>query len=104
MTLHATDRANERLIEAGINPSTVLREADIIARTHRSMDLAVRMRVLDGTFGDRTEDVMVRGSNGDEVWAICRGGFVKTVMLRRSTQPKTPAAFDVDRVARIEVK
>lgn len=104
MTIHAVDRAHERLIDAGIDPKVVLREADVIARTHRTMDLAVRMRVLSGTHGDSRADVMSRESNGDEVWAICRGGFVKTVMLRRSTQPRTAAAFGVDRVARIEVK
>jgi len=103
-TIHAADRASERLIEAGISPATVLKEADIIARAHRNMDLAVRMRVLSGLHGDNRADVLSRESNGDEVWAICRGGFVKTVMLRRSTQPRTPAAFGVDRVARIEVK
>ena len=105
MTIHASERANERLIEAGISPAVILREADIIARAHRDLDLAVRMRVLKGTYGDaRTANVNDRGSNGDEVWAICRGGFVKTVMLRRSTQPRTKEAFGVDRVARIEVK
>ena len=104
MTLHAAERASERLIDAGIDPAVVLREATTIANAHRSVDLAVRMRTLNGTYGDGRADVMSRESNGDEVWAIIRGGTVKTIMLRRSTQPRTPAAFGVDRVARIEVK
>jgi hypothetical protein len=38
------------------------------------------------------------GSNGDQVWALVRGGEVITVMLRRSTQPATAAALRVDAV------
>lgn len=37
-------------------------------------------------------------SNGDEVWAIIRDGEVKTVMLRRGTQPKTRTALRVEEV------
>jgi len=37
-------------------------------------------------------------SNGDEVWAIVRAGVIRTVMYRRRSQPKTPAALDVERV------
>lgn len=38
-------------------------------------------------------------SNGDSVVVICRGGVVKTAMLRRSwEQPFTPAALRVDTV------
>lgn len=37
-------------------------------------------------------------SHGDYVWAILVDGKVITVMYRRSSQPATPAAFDVDEV------
>lgn len=53
---------------------------------------AVRVHKLDtrrGTFA---------GSNGDEVWAILEDGAVKTVMLRRSVQPRNAEAFEVDKV------
>lgn len=45
-----------------------------------------------GYAGDRAT------SHGDQVWAILGDGVVITVMYRRSSQPKTPAAFDVDEV------
>ena len=38
------------------------------------------------------------GSNGNEVWAIVRGGEIVTVMLRRDDQPKTKAALRVEEV------
>lgn len=37
-------------------------------------------------------------SHGNQTWAIIGDGKVITVMYRRSTQPKTPEAFDVDEV------
>lgn len=37
-------------------------------------------------------------SNGDEVWAVLEEGKVKTVMLRRSTQPRSRWALQVDQV------
>lgn len=37
-------------------------------------------------------------SHGDQVWAILGDGKVITVMYRRSSQPKTPEAFDVEEV------
>lgn len=37
-------------------------------------------------------------SNGDVVWGIVRGGELRTVMFRRSSQPSTPTALDVERV------
>jgi hypothetical protein len=103
-TSHATERAVERLADAGIDPKVVLNEADRIAAAYHAYSLAVRMRTLNMIHGDTKAAFMERESNGDEVWAICRGGTVRTIMLRRSTQPKTPAAFGVDRVARIEGK
>jgi len=104
VTSHASERAFERLSEAGINPATVMREASTIAKAYSAHSLAVRMRQLTMIHGDTKAAFMERESNGDEVWAVCRHGSVTTIMLRRSTQPRTPAAFGVDRVARIEVK
>ena len=51
--------------------------------------------VLIGWTADRWSSGL---SNGDEVWAVIRDGEVKTVMLRRGTQPKTRGALRVDAV------
>jgi hypothetical protein len=37
-------------------------------------------------------------SNGEQVWAIVRGGVVATVMCRRDGQPNTRGALHVDAV------
>ena len=99
--MHARERANERMLEAGIDPRLVLAVATKVASAHSTIDLAVRLAVLPQSCGDQRDDVLSRESNGNEVWAICRGGHVVTIMLRRSTQPRTAAAFGVQRVARL---
>lgn len=104
LTFHAGERAAERLTAAGIDPAVVMREADVIARRFATTSIAVRLRALSAKYGDNRADVLSRESNGDEVWAVCREGTVRTVMLRRSTQPRTKEAFGVALVARIEEK
>lgn len=47
----------------------------------------------------REERGSLIGSNGDQVWAVLRGGDVVTIMLRRSDQPATPSALRVRHVA-----
>lgn len=54
--------------------------------------IAVRLGTLEAVAGNRA------ASHGNTVWAILGDGTVITVMYRRSTQPKTPEAFDVDEV------
>lgn len=103
ISTHALDRARERLVEAGIDPADVAAKAERIATAYCTMSLAVRIVRLDRAYGDQSA-TLDRASNGDEVWAICREGLVKTVMLRRSTQPRTPAAFGVQRVAKVVEK
>lgn len=61
-------------------------------RAHPEGRHAVRVLKLDQGRGTWTD------SNGDEVWAILEAGAVKTVMLRRSTQPRNREAFTVDQV------
>ena len=102
-TIHAIDRTSERLAECGEDPRLVMSEARRIAAAHADKDLAVRMRVLDTAYGD-TSGGSDRQSNGDEVWAVCRHGVVRTMMLRRSSQPRTPDAFRVDLVLRVALK
>lgn len=103
-TFHASERAVSRLAAAGIDPRVVLNEADVIARRFRDTSIAVRLRALGEKYGDNRADVMARESNGDEVWMVAREGVVRTVMLRRSTQPRTRDAFGVAMVARVDEK
>lgn len=103
LSAHAIGRASERLAAAGEDPSLVLRQAEQVARAYPSTSVAVRMRVLPAAFGD-VRGGPERQSNGDEAWAICRNGYVRTVMLRRSTQPRSPEAFGVSLVFRMEAK
>ena len=82
----------------------------------RGIDTNVILRVIDHKLdgvntssaavyvGRLTQKVVrdeepVLGSNGDQVWAIVRNGFVKTVMFRRSSQPATCEALRVELVA-----
>ena len=55
---------------------------------------AVRVHRLAAMRGYAWSDT----SNGSDVWAIVRDGRVRTVMLRRASQPHHPAAFQCDRV------
>ncbi len=101
LSWHAVDRASDRLRDAGMNPDDVLRLANDVARQVPRGSVAVRLACLAKSVGDLRDDVMTRASNGDEVWAVVRDGVVRTVMLRRSTQPRDPGAFGVDRVLRV---
>jgi len=98
---HAEQRAAERIIAAGRSPQEAVSLAERIARAYPRTDIAVRLMVLEGAYGDTQDDILSRMSNGDEVWAIIRQGSVTTIMLRRSNQPRTPEALRVDKVLRI---
>lgn len=101
--MHAADRAIERLTDAGIDPATVLREAQRIAAAYANTEVGVLLRTLPEDHGDTTAaDYYERESNGNEVWAVCRHGSVTTIMLRRSDQPHTAAALRVNAVMRIK--
>lgn len=93
---HAYRRVTERLTPAEqqqfFNRMTVLTQ---YARNHaQGHDWAVRILKLEGQRNDAWSDE----SNGDEVWAVLRRGELKTVMLRRSSQPPTAQALRVDKV------
>lgn len=86
----------ERLIE---RCTTAEREkavelATVYLKAHPRGSHAVRLMRLGKQRGLAWQD----RSNGDEVWCIIRAGRVTTIMLRRSTQPRRAAAFDVDQV------
>lgn len=101
LSLHSVERASERLADAGLRPREVLGVADRVARAFPNESVAVRLAAFGEHRGDAGVDILARESNGDELWAVCRNGDVKTVMFRRSTQPRTREAFGVDRVLRV---
>lgn len=87
---HAWDRLAERL-ESWERGGALLRTSCYL-RAWTTGRHAVRILKLDARRGTWDH------SNGDEVWAIIEAGKVRTVMLRRSTQPRSAAAFSVDKV------
>lgn len=96
-TSHATARAYERFIAAGIGSS----DAEDIIATAESFaakcspfeDVALRLRSLSAFIGHAWGDA----SNGDTIVAIIRGRMVQTYMLRRRSQPFTREALNVNR-------
>ena len=96
-TNHSTERAIERMAQAGLNPQAVLALADQVARS-TSVATAVLIVTLPDRAGDDRDDILTRESNGNEVWSINRDGRIITLMLRRSNQPHTADALRVNRV------
>jgi hypothetical protein len=91
-TAHALQRIGERLTAPErVALAARIREA---VTSHPSGSHAVLVARLGEARGDYW------GSNGGLVWAIVRDGVCVTVMLRRDSQPSTPAALQVDRVWR----
>jgi hypothetical protein len=87
---HVWDRLSERLTQ-GEREGIRSRFSGYI-KAHPTGRHAVRVLKLDGRRGT------FAGSNGDEVWVVLDHGEVRTVMLRRSSQPRNAQAFSVDRV------
>lgn len=93
---HALDRIRERLTDdEAVLATFVIRRLET-EMSKRYADKSYAVRILRLTAQRHTPWGEV--SNGDEVWAVVRGGSVRTVMLRRSTQPATPEAMRVDAV------
>jgi ribosome-interacting GTPase 1 len=96
---HAATRIVERLTDAGFDHSAIAH----VFETARS--IAPRLRkataVLLLTLPGAVNEAWGDRSNGNEVWAVYRGRELRTVFLRRSTQPSTPDAFGVESVLRI---
>lgn len=92
LSAHTLDRLADRL--TADERTAVAERIRRVSAALPDADVALRVLTLTGQRNDAWSDV----SNGDTVWAVIRGGTVATVMLRRSTQPTTPAAFGVDRV------
>ena len=93
---HAWVRLMERLTpaeqQALLNRVTVVEH---YGRRHaQGHDWGIRLLRL----GSQRNETWSEASNGDEVWAILRRGEIKTIMLRRSSQPATAAALRVDKV------
>ena len=89
VTTHASDQMRCRAIPEDVALAVIDRK--LTKGGWRGEDVAVYL----GRTNDRGALI---GSNGDQVWAIIRGGRVHTVMLRRSDQPSTPQALRVRRV------
>jgi hypothetical protein len=92
MSGHVYERLLERCTDAERERAVAL--ATAFSKAHPRGSHAVKLMNLGKQRGLAWQD----RSNGDQVWAIVRGGQVKTIMLRRSTQPTRAAAFDVDQV------
>jgi hypothetical protein len=98
---HAYDRVTERLTEAGYDQQTIDRvywAAEQLAAKSTSDSEAIRLINLGEMVGESWSD----RSNGSQVWAIVRNRHLVTVMLRRATQPSTPAALKVTKVTIIK--
>jgi hypothetical protein len=87
--MNTTDHAARAASSRGIPIADVVSIALERIGTQRARSWAVLVGYAEGFRG---------ASNGDVVWAIVRGDALATVMFRRSDQPSTPAAFDVERV------
>jgi hypothetical protein len=92
---HAYQRLLGRLTRAEqqdvLNKLKVL---ETLRETFCGHDFGLRLLRL----GCQRNDAWSDQSNGDEVWAVLRRGELKTVMLRRSSQPPTAEALRVDKV------
>lgn len=91
---HAYRRVVQRLSPAEQQTFFARMKAIEEFRYRAGHDFAIRVLRLGGQRNDAWSDK----SNGDEVWAIIRRGELKTVMLRRSSQPAEAWALRVDKV------
>ncbi len=101
-TLHALNRITGRLSQAGVNIDAIAKQVEFVAGAYPSMALLVWSfpRMYNDSsrpYRDREE------SNGDQLWAICRNRKVVTWMFRRSNQPATKAALQVERVCKLRL-
>ena len=92
---HALARISERCPDI----EGLERAIELCESVYRTGSTAVRVAVLPAHRGETDADYYGRTqSNGDEVWAVIRDGYCATVMLRRSNQTQTPAAFRCDQI------
>lgn len=91
---HGNDRLFSRLRMSGVPNEQIAYIATKLGELANTLkvDTAVRVTVLP------SQQVTNGISNGEEVWAIIRGGDIVTVMNRRATQPRTPNALRVQKV------
>jgi len=91
-TNHASERAYERIADAGLSARKVLEVSSAIAaKCPASRSVAVKLTTLPESHGEYWVE-----SNGNQVWAIIRDRRVVTLMLRRDNQPETSDALRVD--------
>jgi hypothetical protein len=92
---HAEQQAAIRLQGTGLDPVKVVRLARMVAQRYPDRSVACLLAELPAKV-IVAEDHDNGVSNGNQVWAMCVDGKVKTIMLRRSSQPATAKALRVD--------
>ena len=88
---HAQTALYDRTLGTDLHPDKLFRTACQVAQENSNQSVAVRLANLKS---ENTAGL----SSGSELWAVCRGGHVVTVLLRRPTQPHSAAALRVARV------
>lgn len=97
MTEHCIKRLKDRLAEIGYfgeAPDRLRVLAYDLASKSKHQSEAIRLFKIKNIHGIPWSD----DSNGDEIWAIIRGGRLITIMFRRSTQPMTAESLRVEKV------
>lgn len=93
---HAEERVTERLTDAGWSATNIGHIYTIAQSLARKATVDTAFCII--TLPERVNPAWGDRSNGNQVWAISRGGQLKTVMLRRDTQPATVENLRVDKV------
>lgn len=96
-TIHAFERINKRLIEAGLN-QVQIKALELLAGLWAKRSSVESEAIRLCKLAKQTNTPWSEVSNGNEVWAIVRQKDLVTVMFRRETQPKTSEAFRVEKV------
>lgn len=101
--MHYIDRLRERMPDHEARALQVGIER-MVPTLRDDRDYAILVATLPESRGRWTFDTDGTGtSNGDNIWAIIRHGRIATVMYRRTAQPSTRQAFNVDIVGKARI-
>jgi argininosuccinate lyase len=93
MNQHVLHRLYDRVVQNGV---PLVEAHDIVGKLEKVADSSTNdIAILIYQFARQQVSDL---SNGEEVWAIIRNHDVKTIMLRRGSQPKTAWSLRVDKV------
>lgn len=95
---HVHERIKQRLQGVVSDPLALLQRAIDYVSRKPNRNLAMLVARLGKAYGDTRGSIYDRQSNGDEVWIVARQGELRTIMFRRSTQPKKLDSFNVDEI------